>query len=456
MCGFIAGKNLEKDLKEVLPDISYRGIDGYEGYLEVDTVHTAQGTNLIQLAHTALPIVNLYHPEAIQPLYTDANAPCLFVGEIFNYEEFGDYYHDGQAMVDAYAKRLPNHLGAAKSLQDFHKFDGFWSFVSIAQGNLLAATDYLGQKPIYYRKDVEVIASEIDILKQFGPVTPNRLFLSNVAKWGYDPMGLTPWNEIYQVPPGHYYYSGSCHRYWDWNKVEKTNLYDDMKKAVKLRMGGQRSVAQLISGGLDSTIVYGLLKEQGVEIDTPLHVNNFEKDYAELVCGKDNLIHITLEDEITDLEALQIHQSPVDLGSVKPQIAMARKLKELNYNVVMTGDGADELFGGYRRAKEYDSQYSDVFAELPYYHLPKLDRTMMRSTVELRTPYLSPQVIAHALEIPYEARNGEKKVLKETFGHLVPETILKRNKMPLKSAEIHNDPITKRMENLRLWQSLVK
>ena len=81
---------------------------------------------------------------------------------------------------------------------------------------------------------------------------------------------------------------------------------------------------------------------------------------------------------------------------------------------------------------------------------------MMRSTVELRTPYLSPQVIAHALEIPYEARNGEKKVLKETFGHLVPEPILKRNKMPLKSAEIHNDPITKRMENLKLWQSLVK
>ena len=66
--------------------------------------------------------------------------------------------------------------------------------------------------------------------------------------------------------------------------------------------------------------------------------------------------------------------------------------------------------------------------QLPFYHLPKLDRTMMRSTVELRTPYLSPQVIAHALEIPYEKRNGEKKELKETFGHLVPKEILKRNK----------------------------
>ena len=77
----------------------------------------------------------------------------------------------------------------------------------------------------------------------------------------------------------------------------------------------------------------------------------------------------------------------------------------------------------------------------------------MRFTVELRTPYLSPQVIAHALEIPYEKRNGEKKELKETFGHLVPEPILKRSKLPLKSYEIHNDPITKRMENLKLWQT---
>ena len=439
MCGFIAGRELKSDLREVLKDISYRGIPGHEGYLEVDD---------IQLAHIALPIVNLNPHEAIQPLYTDGQVPCLFVGEIFNYKDFGDYYHDGQAIVEAHSDR---------GCQDFHKFDGFWSFVSIAQGNLFAATDYLGQKPIYYRKDIEVIASEIDILKQFGPVTPNKLFLSNVAKWGYDPMGFTPWNEIYQVPPGHYYYSGVCHRYWHWDKVEKTNLYDDMKKAVKLRMGGQRKVAQLLSGGLDSTIVYGLLKEEGIEVDVPLHITNSEEDYAKLVCDK--LIHISLDDGydstniLSDIEALNIHQSPVDLGSVKPQIAMARKLKSMDYNVVMTGDGADELFGGYRRAKEYDSQYSDIFCELPFYHLPKLDRTMMRFTVELRTPYLSPQVIAHALEIPYEKRNGEKKELKETFGHLVPEPILKRSKLPLKTYEIHNDPITKRMENLKLWQT---
>ena len=54
-------------------------------------------------------------------------------------------------------------------------------------------------------------------------------------------------------------------------------------------------------------------------------------------------------DDVTDREAIAIHQSPIDLGSVKPQIAMGYKLQELGFHNVLTGDGADELFAGYRR-----------------------------------------------------------------------------------------------------------
>ena len=157
---------------------------------------------------------------------------------------------------------------------------------------------------------------------------------------------------------------------------------------------------------------------------------------------------------MTNEYAIQVHQSPVDLGSVKPQIAMAEKLKELEFHNVLTGDGADELFGGYRRAKEYDSQYSDVFCELPYYHLPKLDRTMMRSTIELRAPFLSPAVIVHGLATPYEMRNGEKKMLKETFKDIIPPKILKRDKLPLKTDAIRKDPMEQRKKNLEIWDKL--
>ena len=134
---------------------------------------------------------------------------------------------------------------------------------------------------------------------------------------------------------------------------------------------------------------------------------------------------------------------------------MAQALRELGFYNVLTGDGADELFGGYTRAKEYDSQYSDVFCELPFYHLPKLDRTMMRSTVELRAPFLAPSVIKHGLNTPYEERNGEKKRLKSEFKDIVPKLILDRDKHPLKTDEIRNDPMRQRQVNHSIWQGVM-
>ena len=133
---------------------------------------------------------------------------------------------------------------------------------------------------------------------------------------------------------------------------------------------------------------------------------------------------------------------------------MAREIQRLGYYAVMTGDGADELFGGYARAKEYDSQASDVFMELPYYHLPKLDRTMMRSTIELRAPFLAPYIVKYALNTPYSIRDGEKKILKKLFGYLVPPEILNREKRPLKTDSIRNDPMNQRKINRNIWRSL--
>jgi asparagine synthase (glutamine-hydrolysing) len=435
MCGFIAGSDLHQttSLSDVIEKISYRGLPGLKGFEEY-------GRH--QLAHYSLPFVNLNPKVAIQPMHVNS-IPSLFVGEIFNYNEISDtkYDTDSRAIHTEYL----NH-----GLDVFHKFDGFWSFVTIKDDSLFAVTDYLAQKPIYYRTDCEVLASEIDVLLTFGKNTRNQLFHSNVMKWGYDPTGNTPWNEIKQVPPGHYYHKGAVIPYWDWSKVKKTNLRDDLKKATSLRLGGQRKLSILLSGGLDSTIIYGLIKELGREV-TAIHVENHEHSYAHMVC--ESLVQVELGG-VTDEEAVLIHQTPVDLGSVKPQIAMARKLRELGFHTVLTGDGADELFGGYRRAEDYDSQYSDVFCELPYYHLPRLDRTMMHETIELRSPFLAPAIVAHALEVPYDLRNGEKKVLKNTFKDIVPKEILDRPKHALKTDAIRLYPIQQRAINQTIWDKL--
>ena len=440
MCGFIAGKNIDRDLSKYIEEMKWRGLPGFEGYLKFKKSKMYLEDQEFQFAHVSLPMSNLDPLKAIQPVMIGDN-PNLFVGEIFNYKNFGDYATDQEACSDLFWK---------EGLDFFHNFDGFWSFISVIDGEMIGVTDYLAQKPIYYREDIEILASEIDVLRDFGPVTPNKLFLSNVMKWGYDPLGNTPWNEIKMVPPGHYYHGGEIKKYWDWSRIKPGNLREDLLRAVNLRLGGERDVPILLSGGLDSSIIYGLIKESGRDIKA-LHVENGEASFAEMVCN--DLVKVSLSD-VGDREAIAIHQSPVDLGSVKPQIAMARKLRELGFYTVLTGDGADELFGGYRRAKEYDSQHSDVFCELPYYHLPKLDRTMMRSTIELRAPFLAPSIIAYALNLPWNERNGIKKVLVETFGDIVPQKILDRTKRPLKTEDIRMNPLESRKKNLEIWRDI--
>lgn len=429
MCGFIATSNRDIPLDKVLDHIHYRGLPGYKGYAKM---------NGYQFGHYSLPFVNLDPDRSIQPR---GDNDYMFVGEIFNYADFG--YQDD---IECARHVVP------KSIKDLNRyqFDGFWSYIGLMDGNIVAGVDYLGQKPIYYRTDMTAFASEIDVLKLLGPTTRDKTFQSNTLKWGYSPDPRTPWNEIKQIPPGHVWRDRKVSNNWQWSEVKTTTLYDDLVRAVENRLSGQREVAVLVSGGLDSAIIYSIIKNVlGREV-TAIHVDNGEEEYAKLVC--DDLVKVTL-DSVTDLEAMIVHQTPVDLGSVKPQIAMAKKLRQLGFYAVMTGDGADELFGGYRRAKQYDSQHSDVFCELPYYHLPRLDRTMMRYTIETRSPFLSAPIVKHALDTPYEQRI-DKKILKETFGHLVPEAILTRDKHPLKTDAIRTDPMKQRLDNDALWMTM--
>ena len=429
MCGLIAAIDPIIPVAELIDDLAPRGLPGY--------VSTRVWDYGYQLGHYSLPFVNLDKAKAVQPRM-DLTGDCLFVGEIFNYADFG--YESDIELMSA------EHF----NLDLLHKMDGFWSFVKIQEDTIFAMVDYLSQKPLYYRTDCEAVASEIDVLKRLGPNTVNETFISNTIKWGYSPTPETPYNEIRQIPPGHYLFEGFVTPYWDWSLVADVPLVDALKNSVRNRMGGQQDISILLSGGLDSAIVYGLVKELGYDI-TAIHVDNGEEDFAKLVC--DNLVEVSLND-VSDIDAIRIHQSPVDLGSVKPQIAMARKLKELGFHAVLTGDGADELFGGYTRALTYDSQHSDTFCELPYYHNPKLDRTMMQSTIELRTPFLAATVVKYALGLPYERRNGIKHELKEHFAYMIPQAILDRDKHPLKTKEIRLNPMAQRINNVKLWREI--
>ena len=397
------------------------------------------------LGHVRLPIIDL-STNWDQPINV-GDSTLAFVGEIFNFQELDPRATcDTQVVGDRFFRFGP---------PGFHAFDGFWSVVFADRHRATVLTDYLSQKPLYFHRDSLMVASEPLAISAAleRPLAPDPVFFANVLKWGYDPTGRTPFAGVVQLPAGHaliYDQGLSLEPYWDWQRVPYDgDLAGVLIEATRRRLIGDREVALLLSGGLDSTIIFRILVEVLGENVKVFHAANNEDEFLELaLAGHQSRPLRTPAVPIED--AVVAHQVPVDLGSMVPQLALAKALRDEGFYVCMSGDGADELFGGYRRAKEYDSQASDVFTELPYYHLPRLDRLMMAATVELRTPFLSPKVVRHAMQIPW-AKRTSKQALKEVFGGLVPQEIIEREKHPLKTPDVINGGVEYRKQLIETW-----
>lgn len=414
MCGLILAPAHYSELRmeAALTSMGYRGKGNRRN------VTTAFGW---RLAHTRLAIQDLSH-EADQP-FVFPHSVAAFVGELFNHNGWGE-------------RNLLQHL--LSNPADFHEVDGFWSVVEVRASDGVARcfTDHIGIKPLYWWPKHNIVCSEIFPMFQLEPPPPlDEEYLRMIEQRGYCSSGQTPFQGIFQLPPGsvlNLRLDGGPRRdiYWNWSKVQGDPGYlrDLVMEAIDHRMEGDREVAVLLSGGLDSSIVYYGLKAQGY---TPkaFSVENGETEF--LPEG----VKVLPLDPVDLSKAVLRMQAPLDLGSLIPQIQLAEAVSYQGFHVVLSGDGADELFGGYRRAKTADTQWSDTFEELPYYHLPRLDRIMMRNTIELRTPFLAPKVMSAALRLPY-AQRTEKQALKEAFKDLVPEEILRREKHPLKTQAV--------------------
>jgi len=348
------------------------------------------------------------------------DAMIAWSGEIFNQ----GVWPDGEVLASVL--ETPDFEG-------FHSLDGFWSVVRVTSEGPQIFTDHLGLRPMYYWPEFQMASSDLEAMFYLVKRPElDEVYLSNCIKFGYDYSGRTPYKGIYQMPPGSVLdlATGSIKRYWQWSKVrgEPKDLKVTLDNAIQNRLYSDHPVVMLLSGGLDSSIVYYSLKEHYLPIRA-FSIENGESQY--LPEG----VEFLDVGEVSLSEAVRIMQAPLDLGSLLPQIAAARALSDKGFKVCLTGDGADELFGGYARAQQYDSQASDIFCELPYYHLPRLDRVMANASVQARTPYLAPRVVATALRLPRSYRTM-KQALKAAYGPILPPEIVHRSKQPWKSPEV--------------------
>lgn len=463
MCGIL----LTLDGSEAsLDSIKHRGIE--RTVVEKDGVF---------LCHHRLPIQTSDGDEWSQPKEISPGIYLMFNGEIFNYDR-KIYSSDTEYLCSLFRMYRGGsfQMFCGIFIPHIQTWDGFWAIVIYDSntGDIISFTDPLGKKPLYYNDKGEVCSEIKGLAYNQSPI--DQTFISGVKKWGYNTDDRTPYKEVKRFLPNTIYFynlnapdfkssypeytkflnypipelegkSYEDHMEWLWSK---------MMESVKNRLISKNyPISLLVSGGLDSSIIAAILETSTDSDVTWYSIENGETPYVEILANKFSKKVTFLQynmDENLNKEIYQYwNETPIDLGSVIPQYHLFKAIKDNSkHRIVLSGDGADELFGGYKRIHEYDSQFSDVFHELSFYHLPRLDKMSMAHTLELRNPFLNLEIVRFALHLPLEWRK-DKKILKDTFSPLLPGEIVNRKKAPLKNPGIKEDKISYRYKAVDLF-----
>lgn len=463
MCGIL----LTLDGSEAsLDSIKHRGIE-----------RTVVEKNGVFLCHHRLPIQTLDGDDWNQPKELSPGIFLMFNGEIFNYDRAA-YSSDTEYLCSLFRsyKGGSFEMFCALFVPHIQNWDGFWAITLYDSntGDIIAFTDPLGKKPLYYSEKGEICSEIKGLAYNQSPI--DQTFISEVRKWGYNFDDRTPYKDVKRFLPNTlYFYNLQSpefkQTYSDYYKMWNSPIpelvgksYEDhmewlwskMIKSVKSRLISKNyPISLLVSGGLDSSIIAAILEETTDSDVTWYSIENGESEYVNLLAeqyGKKVTFLSYDMDESLNRKIYQFwNETPIDLGSVVPQFHLFGAVKaNSNHRIVLSGDGADELFGGYKRIHEYDSQYSDVFQELTYYHLPRLDKMSMAHTLELRNPFLNLEIVRFALNLPLEWRT-DKKILKDTFLPILPESIVNRDKAPLKNPGIKKDKLSYRYKAVDLF-----
>ena len=226
---------------------------------------------------------------------------------------------------------------------------------------------------------------------------------------------------------------------------------DRLFYSVSRRLISDQPIGMLCSGGLDSSILYQIITRYFNRDIHVFHFENEEQEYLDLLnIPSDKLTKLDIDHTLWSLQdVLRANESPIDLGSMVPQYLMAYEISRSHpeIKVLITGDGADELFCGYRRCQEHDTREYDM-EELKWYHNPRLDKMNMHFTIEQRAPYQDDMIVKWVQNQLWKDLQG-KKPLKEFARELkVPAEIINRPKLPLKSKYIKSGK--------KKWQEMLR
>jgi asparagine synthase (glutamine-hydrolysing) len=450
MCGIVCAFNLkgDKDLirsnvLEMAQKVRHRGPD-WSGIYSSD--------NAI-LAHERLAIVD--PTSGKQPILSEDGLKVIAVnGEIYNHKNLknsfvADYNFrtesDCEVILALYEKKGINFLNDLNGIFAFALYDS-------SNDKYLIARDHMGIIPLYMgwdKDDIFYISSELkslegvcDKIELFPPGHYLENSTMKLIKW-YDPEWVS----------------------YDHVKNSKTSIkaiHDSLSAAVKRQLMSDVPYGVLLSGGLDSSITSALAKKfasKRIESNDKQdawypQLHSFSvglKDAPDLKAARivaDHIgtihheINFTVQEGIDAIRDVIYHLETYDITTIRastPMYLIARAIKSLGIKMVLSGEGADELFGGYLyfhkapNAKEFHEETVRKLDKLHQYDCLRANKSLAAWGIEGRVPFLDKEFIDVAMNINPEdkmIKNGriEKWVLREAFKDYLPESVLWRQK----------------------------
>tara|TARA_X000000368_G_scaffold404209_1_gene379995 strand:+ start:18132 stop:19931 length:1800 start_codon:yes stop_codon:yes gene_type:complete len=382
MCGFIGSVSYSNNdfdkIKNCNDLILCRGPDEYKE-LNINSNDFFGLSNLfLQFIFNRLSIIDLSE-KASQPMISKKyKSILLFNGEIYNHRELRkELEKEGEKFYSNHSDSEVALIGISKYGPDYiNKLNGQFaiSFIDVSKSTVYLFRDRLGQKPLFYffnDNDVKFSSNLISLSKLSKDKKLDEKQIINYLNLGVIPSPFTIFDNIYKVEPGTFItfklneqkVEHNIKKYWkiedkisnkEFNQEEFHNIFSD---SVNSRMESDVDVASFLSGGIDSTSIIKMLVENNY------NVNSFSVGYGKdkydesywfnQVANKYNLNHNTqiltgreLDKDIDS--AIDSFDEPYSDPSIVPSYTLS-KLISKNYKVAISGDGGDELLGGYKR-----------------------------------------------------------------------------------------------------------